>query len=447
MNITDVWHLTDDGDQGQDKMEKWAKKEWLTVWQVAKRYEDRFLHYMKEFQLKPFDVNPRATEHINEQISMVNKLREFWYTYIIEWDGIYMDTSKISDYGKLAKLDIEGLSSQYRGEGAHIDSVKKKQITDFALWKFSPKDEKRWMEWIFDGPRAGALLVDSEKDLPWNNNSDNKKWDFALRSTVSTEEEATRWFPGRHIECSAMSVKYLGEQFDIHTWWVDHIPVHHTNEIAQTECCYQKKPWVNYWLHQQFLQMDGGKMSKSKGHDLSVPWIEKQGYSPLDVRYFFLTAHYRSFLDFTWEALDSARATRANMIKKIAQHNLPSLDSIKNHTPGVFYNELAHAMADDLDTVKVLAVMHSHINQLPNGLEDLLLFDQHITKLNLWEGANQLQLQTAAPIPANIVELAEKRLEAKRNKDFANADMLRQQVSELWRDIKDTSEGYEISRQ
>jgi cysteinyl-tRNA synthetase len=220
---------------------------------------------MDAFNLTPFDVNPRATDHIEEQISMVKKLTDEGYTYAIEDDGIYMDTSKIPDYGKLARLDIEGLSSQHRGDGAQIESSKKKQLTDFALWKFSPKGEKRGMERVFEGENSGALLVDSVDQLPWKTTDStiiHRK--YLLRSQLTENENTTRGFPGRHIECSAMSIKYLGEQFDIHTGGFDHIPVHHTNEIAQSECCINKRPRVNYRLHQQFLNTGGEKMAKSK---------------------------------------------------------------------------------------------------------------------------------------------------------------------------------------
>lgn len=185
-----------------------------------------------------------------------------------------------------------------------------------------------------------------------------------------------------------MSTQYLGDHFDIHTGGVDHIPVHHTNEIAQSECCLGKKPWVNYRLHQQFLQIDGGKMSKSKGHDLSVPGVEAQGFSPLDIRYFYLTAHYRSFLDFTREALEGARSTRTNMIKKIAHCPLPTSEQLRTHISGPLYQQLLEAMADDLDTVRVLSHIHTALSSASIGsslqdLHDILLFDQQVTKLGL----------------------------------------------------------------
>ncbi len=448
MNITDVGHLSGDNDwdadHGEDRMEKWARKEGMTVWQVARRYENRFLEYMEEFNITPFDVNPRATEHIPEQIAMVKKLREFGYTYVIENDGIYMNTSKISDYGKLARLDIAWLESQYRGEGAQIDSDKKKQITDFALWKFSPKDEKRGMEWVFDGDRSNSLLVDSEEQLPRKQDINTKEQQFVLRSSLTDEEEATRWFPGRHIECSAMSVKYLWEQFDIHTGWVDHIPVHHTNEIAQSECCLGKKPRVNYWLHQQFLQVGGGKMGKSKGHDLSVPGILAKWFSSLDMRYFYLTAHYRSFLDFSREALESARMTRANMMKKIAQQKLPTWEELKTHIPWKAYQEMSEAMADDLDTVKTITLVQKYLNELPSSLYDILLFDQQITKIGLLEWAQALQAQALQQAPESIAQLAQQRHQAKKDRNFSLADQLREQIREAGREVKDTSDSYEL---
>lgn len=243
-----------------------------------------------------------------------------------------------------------------------------------------------------------------------------------------------------------MSVKYLWEQFDIHTGGVDHIPVHHTNEIAQSECCFDKKPWVNYWLHQQFLQTNGEKMAKSKGDDLSVPWIDAKWFSPLDIRYFYLTAHYRSFLDFSREALEGARSTRANMIKKIAQHTLPTPEQLSKHTPGKIYHELGEAMADDLDTVRVLTLMHTHLNNLPASLFDILLFDQHITKIDLLRGALAAQTHATQKAPEEVVALADQRIQAKKDKDFALADEMREKIRSHGREVKDTTDGYALEK-
>ena len=429
MNITDVGHLTDDGDQGEDKMEKGAKKEGLTVRDIARKYEYNFLAYLKALDIDDFDVYPRATDHIKEQIDMVKTLTEKKYTYVIENDGIYMDTSKVDDYGKLAHLDIEWLSSEHRWDGAKIDSSTKKQLTDFALWKFSPKDEQRSMEWIYDGPRSGLLLDD------------------AVRQSLTDEEQLTRWFPWWHIECSAMATKYLGEHFDIHTWGIDHVSVHHTNEIAQAECCLGTDHWVNYWMHGQFLQIDGGKVSKSKGHDLSVPWVIAAWYDPLDLRYFYLTGHWRSFLDFTWESLDAAKKSRANMIKKISQKVDIDMFDFTDYQWWEVYKKLSELIANDLDTVWVLALMHTVLWQEEvnyNELTDILYFDTQITKIWLYRGVEYLQEQKQIAVPDDIKKLANERLAAKMDKDYDRADALREQLREAGWIVHDTANGYEL---
>ena len=254
VNITDVGHLTGenegDADHGEDKMEKWAKREGLTAWDVAKKYETLFHENCRLLKLDPFDYTPRATEHIAEQIDMVAQLEAKGYTYTIEGDGIYMDTSKVADYGKLMganyKKHVEGLNA-----GERIDMGGRKNPTDFALWKFNMTGKKRDMEW--ESPRGIG-------------------------------------FPGWHIECSAMSIKYLGNHFDIHTGGIDHIPVHHSNEIAQSECSCTTAPWVKYWLHYQFLNINWTKISKSIGNVVTVEDVLNEGYSAEDLRYLYLMA-------------------------------------------------------------------------------------------------------------------------------------------------------------
>lgn len=271
MNITDVGHLVSDGDEGEDKLEKGAKRDGIPAWEVAKKYEEIFLTAMNELNIQTFDVMPRATEHIAEQIALVQRLEAKGYTYEVAGDGIYMDTSKVEDYGKLMGPNYKKRLEDLRA-GERVDMKGKKNPTDFALWKFSPINEKRQME--RDSPRGVG-------------------------------------FPGWHIECSAMSSKYLGEQFDIHHGGADHITIHHPNEIAQSECAFSKEPWVKYWLHNEFLQVDGGKMSKSLGNIYSLQDIKAKGYSPLDLRYFYFKAQYGNFQNFTWDALAQAKNERA----------------------------------------------------------------------------------------------------------------------------------------
>ena len=248
MNITDVGHLVSDADEGEDKMEKGASREGKSVWDIAAFYTEAFKKDIAMLNILPPSVYCKATDFIKEQIEMIQCLEKKGFTYTTG-DGVYYDTSKFEGYGKMALLDIEGLE-----EGKRIEfSSEKKNKTDFALWKFSPKGQKRQMEW----------------DSPWGVG-----------------------FPGWHIECSAMSRKFLGDTFDIHCGGIDHVPIHHTNEIAQSEGCTGKK-FVNYWLHGEFLIEDKGKMSKSAGEFLRLQTLVDRGYSSIDYRYFLLMTHYR----------------------------------------------------------------------------------------------------------------------------------------------------------
>lgn len=410
-NITDVGHLTDDGDQGEDKMEKWARKEWKTVWEVARMYEENFLSYSDALGIERFDEYAKATEHIAEQIAMVKQLEDKWFTYEIAGDGIYMDT-EIADkklkwgYWKMSQLDFDHMCNECRTEWAIIDVSKKRLPTDFALWKFSPTNKKRAMEW----------------ESPW--------W---------------VWFPGRHIECSAMATANLWEKIDIHTGGIDHISIHHTNEIAQTECALGITDRVKYRMHCQFLQIDGSKVSKSKWDDLSIPGILDKWFDPLDLRYFYMTGHYRNFLDFTWEALEAARTSRKNMIKKIA-----SVDEIVwIVSTWELYVELAETLADDLDTVKTLSLMHKQLaDASPQDIYDILSIDDQILKLWLraWVKELYAQKNNILQIPSEIQELAEKRSLAKKEKDYAAADRLRDVLAEAGRVASDTLDGYVLER-
>ena len=370
VNITDVWHLTDDGDHGEDKMEKWARREWLTARDVAKRYEELFHDNCKKLLLTPFDVTPRATEHIAEQIAMVQDLESKWYTYIIPDDGVYMDTSKVKDYAILVgQKHIDGLN-----KWARIEDNGKKNITDFALWKFNTTGNKR----------------DMERESPW-------------------------WigFPGWHIECSAMSIRYLGNHFDIHTWGIDHIPIHHTNEIAQSQCSAASTPWVNYRIHYQFLNIDGQKISKSVGNIVTLDEVFERWYSAQDIRYFFFQANYRSFQDFTRENLQAASKWRKKL-KLVNDDNYP-------------FDEVIAPLLDDLNTPTFLANLQKH------GISEKLN-----TIFHLYKAEKKIE------IPDEIQVLAEQRRQAKSNKDRSTADTLRDQLAQLGREMNDGKDGYEI---
>ncbi len=269
MNITDVGHLTSQADEGEDKMEAGARREGKTAWEIARFYTDAFLKDCASLNLLPPDVLCRATDHIPEQIGLIQRLQDKGFLYKTA-DGLYFDARKFPAYGCLmGKGHLAGIR-----EGARVEAnPDKKSPLDFAVWKFSPPGTKRQMEW----------------DSPWG-----------------------RGFPGWHIECSAMAMKYLGESFDIHCGGVDHIPIHHTNEIAQSEAA-TGKLFVNYWLHGEFLLMNSAKMAKSDGSFVTLSDLSERGVHPLDYRYHCLTAHYRKQLDFTWEALESSKTARRRL--------------------------------------------------------------------------------------------------------------------------------------
>ena len=399
MNITDVGHLVSDGDEGEDKLEKGAKRDGISAWEVAKKYEEIFLTAMNELNIQTFDVMPRATEHIAEQIALVQHLEAKGYTYEVPWDGIYMDTSKVEDYGKLMGLNYKKRLEDLRA-GERVDMKGKKNPTDFALWKFSLTDEKREME----------------RDSPWGVG-----------------------FPGWHIECSAMSSKYLGEQFDIHHGGADHITIHHPNEIAQSECWFWKKPWVKYRLHNEFLQVDGGKMSKSLGNIYSLEDIKAKGYSPLDLRYFYFKAQYGNFQNFTWEALEQAKNERAGLIKKI-QNLTQTSEQASAEDWKLRFDE---ALADNLNTPKLLSELHSALSK--SGTELLpLLHELEEKVLKIWLFSRETP--TSQEVPETIISLAEQRKQAKAEKNYALADELRTQITQAGWEIKDTKEGYELSK-
>lgn len=399
MNITDVGHLTSDADDGEDKLEKWAKREWISVWEVAKKYENIFMKGMKALNIDTFDVMPKATDHIAEQISLIQKLEEKAYTYEVPGDWIYMDTSKVENYWELMwpnyKKRLEDLNAWIR-----VDMWGKKNPTDFALWKFAPQNEKRQMEW--DSPR----------------------W---------------RWFPGWHIECSAMSSKYLGEQFDIHHWWADHITIHHPNEIAQSECGFGVHPWVKYWVHNEFLQVDWGKMSKSLWNVYTLEDVQKRWYSPLDLKYFYFMAQYSNFQNFTWEQLDVAKNTRQALIKKLQWRE--ELKDRKEFENDPFFKEAMEAISDNINTPKLLAIIQSSLNNVnKNTYAIITFFENNFLKLWLFEEQEKVE------IPSEIQELAQKRREAKKNKDWGTADSLRDQLTSLWWKILDRPDGFEVEK-
>jgi len=388
MNITDVGHLTSDADEGEDKIEKAAAKEGKTAEEIANYYWKIFREDFKKLNIIEPDIWCKATEHIKEQIELIKKLEKKGYTYKTS-DGIYFDTSKLKDYGKLAKLKIEKLKA-----GARIDIGEKKNKTDFALWKFSEKPGERQQEW----PAFGKI-----------------------------------GFPGWHIECSAMSMKYLGETIDIHTGGEDHISIHHTNEIAQSESATGKK-FVNYWLHGAFLTSKGEKVSKSKGGLYTISELEKQNFLALSYRYLCLTAHYKTQLEFSLETLENAQ----NSYKRLKN----IISEIKNDkkTNEKYLKEFEKAINNDLDMPKALQILWKLIRD-----EKAVGKINTIKKIDSVFGLDLLKKEEIK-IPAEIKKLVDEREKARKNKDWKKADEIRDKIKELGYMISDTNEGPKITK-
>jgi len=397
MNVTDVGHLTSDADEGEDKLEKAAAKEHKTAQEIADYYLKIFKQDFKKLNIIEPDIWCKATEHIKEQIELIKKLEEKGYTYKTS-DGIYFNTNKFQDYAKFAKLKIKELQA-----GKRIALGEKKNKTDFALWKFSEKPGERQQEW----------------KSPWGVG-----------------------FPGWHIECSAMSMKYLGETIDIHTGGEDHIPIHHTNEIAQSEATTGKK-FVNYWLHGSFLTFSGEKMSKSKGKIATISELEKKGYSALSYRYFVLTAHYRKQLNFSNKNLDNAKNSYLRLkriISSLFENNEKSKNEDDNKINEKYLKEFENAINNDLDMPKALQILWKLLRD-----EKAFGKFQTIVKMDEVFGLDLLKKEKIN-IPKEVQELVSEREKARVDKNYKKADEIRDKTKDLGYQISDTKEGAKISK-
>lgn len=397
MNITDVGHLTSDADEGEDKLEKGAKREGKKARDIAQFYTQAFFEDMKAMNMETMGTSyPRATEYIAEQIALVQKLEEGGYTYKTG-DGIYFDTSRFPEYGKLGNIDLSGLK-----EGARVAAGEKKHLTDFALWKFSPEGERREQEW----------------NSPWGHG-----------------------FPGWHLECSAMSMKLLGETLDIHTGGIDHIPVHHNNEIAQSEAA-TGKPFVRYWLHGAFLNLNDGKMAKSGESFIRLADVVSQRISPLGYRFFLLNAQYRSPINFTFEAAQAAEHGLQNLYRQLSE--LP-----EGGTPDQKFLDLfSEKINDDLNTPQALAVVSEVLaSDIPpaDKLATILKCDA-VLGLQLAEGRARLGALSPADIPTPVRNLLAEREQARTRGNFERADLLRQEIKQLGFTVEDSSEGARVRK-
>jgi len=390
MNITDVGHMTSDSDTGEDKMEKGAHREGKTAWDVARFYTDAFLSDSKKLHLLEPDVRPKPTEHIKEQIHMVHMLLEKGFAYKIS-DGIYFDTSRFPSYGALTSQRKEEMKA-----GARVEiNPQKRNPTDFALWKFSP-------------PPAGGKKRDMEWDSPWG-----------------------KGFPGWHIECSSLSSKYLGKQIDIHTGGADLIPIHHTNEIAQSEAAYGVHPFVRYWVHGQFMLVDGGKMSKSKHNFYTVSDLENKGFDPLALRYFYCSAHYRTFLNFTFTALTASQNALRDlrlMVGGWRESNRTQVSLEKIEKIDGFRKRFTQAVENDLNIPGALSIVwemaKSNIPS-PDKYDLIIDFDQ---VLGLKLSDSQKTENREQKTPEEITFLINKRDNLRKEKKYEEADDIRKQI-------------------
>jgi cysteinyl-tRNA synthetase len=389
MNITDVGHLVSDADTGEDKMEKGSRRTGMSAWQIAELYTEAFKDDLDQLNIHEPTKWCKATDHIQEQIDLVSCIEENGYTYRTS-DGIYFDTAKIDNYGYLARLDIEGLQA-----GSRIEVGEKRNVTDFALWKFSPAGEHRQMEW----------------ESPWGVG-----------------------FPGWHIECSAMAAVHLGKFFDIHCGGEDHIPVHHSNEIAQTQACYGTN-LANFWMHGYFLQLDQAKMAKSSGGFLRLKTLVDRGYDPIAYRYFSLNAHYRSKLNFTWTGMDSAVTSLNRLRTAVFEWGEP-----ENPDEGYLAKFLNH-INEDLNMPRALALTWDLVrSDLPAGAKKgtAIEFDKVLgLRMAEWE-------PVVEEVPGKILAMVEQREQARADKRWGDADTLRDQIEQAGYQVRDTADGPQV---
>ena len=397
MNITDVGHLVSDADEGEDKLEKGARREGKTAWDIAAFYSDYFIKGLQRLNMVQPDHLPRATDHIAEQIELIQKLEGKGFTYVID-DGVYYDTAKFPRYADFAHLDLE---EQQAGARVAYNS-QKRNPTDFALWKFSPKDQQRDMEW----------------DSPWGNG-----------------------FPGWHLECSAMSMKYLGETLDIHAGGIDHIPVHHTNEIAQSEAV-TGKPFSKLWIHSNHITVNSEKISKSLGNGITLEDIEQRGFPLMALRLHVLESHYRSQSKFSWESLEAAR-NRLQGLRAMAALRWQIIDSDRDNS-SYFAQQAAavlQALQDDLNTPAALAIVSAVQNKLETELvsgAEQEAFEHFLQTIDAVFG---LDLLGQPPLTEAQSQRIAQRQTARQTKDWATSDKVRDELLGQGIEVRDTPHG------
>jgi len=392
VNITDVGHLTSDADTGEDKIEKGARREKKTAWEIAEYYADAFRKDIEKLNIKSPSIWTKATDYIKEQIELIQKLEKKGFTYLIE-DGLYFDTSKLKSYGRLwgkKKVKIKAGVRVKMAEG-------KKNPTDFALWKLTSPGTERQMEW----------------DSPWG-----------------------RGFPGWHTECVAMAAENLGLPFDIHCGGIDHVQIHHSNEIAQAEGAYGKVP-ARFWMHGEFLNLKKEKMAKSEGNILTVNSLIEKGFDPLAYRYLCLMAHYRSRMDFSWKSLEGAQNglnSLRDLISGLQRGEKPTNKAEK------WKKEFLGIINDDLNTPKVLAFLRKTLKS-----KELSQSDKYNLAID-FDRILGLNLGKEEPVPEKIKEMAEQREVFRKTKDWKAADEARKKIEALGYRVEDTKEGPKIKK-
>ncbi len=415
-NITDVGHLTSDQDAGEDKLEKSSQQSGETVWDIAEKYTQEFKHALNDLNILEPTIWCKATDHIEEQKKLAETLWDKGFLYETA-DGLYFDTSKLKNYNEFNPKAAAGNVA-----GARVEkNDEKKSATDFAVWKFSAVDERRQMEW--SSPRP------FENKMGW---------------------------PGWHLECSAMSTKYLGQPFDIHCGGVDHLAIHHPNEIAQSEAATETK-MCNFWLHGEFLLVDGGRMGKSEGNAFTLVELSAKGFDPMVFRYGCLLTHYRQKMNFTWDALQAAKSAYETLSSYVWEQ--PANSPVEENGSAFYSTGRAHELADkdmtaldeevltyladDLNTPEAMAAIWRFVKSgIPTALEK---------KAGVLSAFNILGLSPAPDpylqeIPTGIKHLLDEREAARQNKDWEQADHLRKQIGDLGYLVEDTAQGQKIRK-
>jgi len=452
MNITDIGHLSGDADDGEDKMVKQAEERHQSVLEIAKFYTDAFMADLDALNIRHPDVICKATEHVNDMIELIKQIEANGHTYMAG-GNLYYDITTYPDYGKLANLQLDELKAGAGKRNVVVVDENKRNPHDFVLWFTKSKFENQALTW----------------DSPWG-----------------------RGYPGWHIECSAMSMKYLGRHFDIHTGGIDHVPIHHTNEIAQSEGAFSAEerkegPWVNYWMHNEFLILEGGKMSKSSGHFITLQTdlpeekgfsLKSKGFEPLDYRFFLLGGHYRKPLVFSEDGMESAKNSRAALVQRIAKvlkaanykeeadkgtQSVITLAEAKKANLSEkalsLLEDFAKAVEIDLATPKALSLIQKAVKDTvmsPLEIVTLVKVMDSVLGLRLIETAAELMKSQSEDSPVNthegdeetpmIEELIKQRKEAKKAKDFARADAIRDELTANGIEIIDTPNGTVWSR-